>query len=257
MILLVAIALIFLPTNMLAESLLTESFDNTSMPGAAYNTFDPSIFDSSTRQGSSGYSVRWTWQTGEEEPDGVNTASRWTFSQTTDQLYISFYWYPAANWVGSGDAFHPHLIYIIPELWTNLSGGDLRIYIELSNRQLRMIVGQGESGTFYDTGDNINLSEWSHVECWFVLNTVGQPNGIMKMWLNGAEIYSNSAVSYRTSSDVHLGAIALGPWISDAGVGSPQQQTLYMDSMVITDEQSYARPSSITGISITGGCSIQ
>lgn len=257
MIILIIILHFILCNTIYASTLITETFDNTSLPNAAYNTFDPSIFDASTRQGESGYSVRWTWQEDEEEPDGVNTASRWEFASTTDQLYISFYWYPDSNWVGSGDAFHPHIIYITPELWTNLSGGNLRIYTELSNRQLRMIVGIGDGATFYDTGYNINLGEWSHVECWFKLNTVGQVNGVMKMWLNGIQVYTNSAVTYRTDVDVHLGAISLGPWISDGGVGSPQQQTLYMDSMVITDEEPYTS-SSPTISGVTGlGVSVQ
>jgi hypothetical protein len=46
-------------------------------------------------------------------------------------------------------------------------------------------------------------------------------------------------------------------WISDGGVGSPQQQTLYMDSMVITDEEPYTS-SSPTISGVTGlGVSVQ
>lgn len=251
---LAVIIAILVPLNSWAAALLQETFDNSSMPGAAYNSYDPSIFDSSVRVGTSGYSVRWSWVPLEEEPTGVNTASRWSFSQATDELYLSFYWRLNSDWQGSGWAFHPHLIYITDELWTNLSGGTLRVYVELTGTALRMIVGRGETTSWHETTGNLSLSTWYRIECWFKMNTVGQANGEMKMWVDGASVYDSSSVTYRTDADIHFSAVSLGPWMSNSNVGPNYGQTMWMDAMEFHDAipaTNVRKLNNVTGVRVT------
>lgn len=217
--------------------LVNETFDNTSMPLAAYNTFDVSIFDSTVRRGTSGYAVRWTWDEHDEEPNGVNTATRYEWTGT-EQLYFCCWWRLGSDWVGSGVGFHPHLFYVIPELWHNLSGGDLRVYIELTGDSPRLIIGIGEATTWINPTADLALSTWHKIECWFEMNTVtdgvGNSDGVMKVWVNGTSIYNSSTIVYKNNDSYTFAAIALGPWISTGdGANSPQAQSMWIDDMLI------------------------
>jgi len=250
----VIILLILAPLQAFGASLLQETFDNTGLPGAAYSTFDPSIFDSVVRVGASGYSVRWSWEATEEEPTGVSTASRWSLSQSTDDLYLSFYWRLNSDWQGSGWSFHPHLIYITDELWTNLSGGTLRVYVELTGATMRMVVGRGETTSWHETTANLSLSTWHRVECWFKMNTVGQANGEMKMWVDGISAYDSSSVTYRTDAAVHFAAVSLGPWMSNNNIGPDYGQTMWMDSLEMHDSMPIVttrKLNNVTGVRVT------
>jgi len=233
---------------------LQETFDNQALPGAAYSTFSSEVFDGTVRQGSSGYSAKWSWVALAEEPTGVDTASRWSLSQSTDELYLSFYWRLNSDWQGSGWSFHPHLIYITDELWTNLSGGTLRVYVELTGATMRMVVGRGETTSWHETTGTLSLSAWHRVECWFKMNTVGQGNGEMKMWVDGVSVYDSSSVTYRTDSGVHFAAVSLGPWMSNNNIGPDYAQTMWMDSMEVHDAmpiQSTRKLQNVTGVRVT------
>jgi hypothetical protein len=166
-----------------------------------------------------------------EAGNGTVVSVRKAFT-ASDNVYVSFYWRFNSDWVGSGLSYHPHLFFILDDVWTGLADGTLRVYIEVSELTARMIVGRGGTADWYDTTYEFSTDRWYKVDCWFKMNTVGSANGEMEMWVDGNSVYSNSSVTYRTSSSVHFAAFAAAPWISD---GSPRAQTMWMDELELAN----------------------
>jgi len=230
--------------------LLTETFNDQTLHGEFYDTFTAPTAYSTTEQYSGNSCAKFTWDINDTEPNGVNTASRWTFT-TTETIYTSFYWKLNSDWLGTGYGVHPHIIYITSDVdgdWANLEGGHLRVYIEVTdtvgNIRPRMIIGREGAASWHETIYNLTRSIWYHFETYHVMNTIGSSNGIMRMWVTpsgGATtlVYDSSSVLYRDAD--HTGMkfyeISIGPWISpSSGVGSPYAQTMWMDELIIGTE---------------------
>ena len=77
---------------------------------------------------------------------------------------------------------------------------------------------------------------WQHVEVYAQLNSVvggiGQTNGVLKYWLDGALIIDQSNVIFRTGANPNLAfnQFVIGPWIGD---GSPVDQRFWIDNLTL------------------------
>lgn len=220
-----------------ANLLLTQTFD-TAIPDN-WGIWNPNIFVSSPAQ--NGNSVQWAWAALAEQPTGVNSAHRWAFTET-DTLYALFYWRFDSSWRGTGWGYHPHIIYILPAIGTNLAGGDLRVYVETTDSGTnyaipRIVVGRGASTDFYTATSTYNMAAntWHKIEVYLVNNTVGSANGVARMTINGVEALNVTNATFRTSAGVRFGAIAIGPWMSASGQGPNVSQTMWMDELTIYD----------------------
>jgi hypothetical protein len=212
--------------------LLSEDFNDATLTGWEDDTGDVWI-DTSTMQSGAG---SWRIQYDSEATncrnsagDGTVVSIRYSFT-SSDQLYVRFWWRFNSDWVGSGQTYHPHLFFVLDELWANLAGGPLRVYVEVSALLLRFIVGRGGVEDWRDTTYEFTQGNWSKVELWMQMNTVGQSDGILSAWVDGTSVFSASDMTYRTSADYHYGAIAVAPWIGD---GSPQSQRMWMDELLV------------------------
>jgi len=260
------ILIILIPFNAWGTLLLQETFDNQSLPNASYATFSAVAFDDTVRQGGSGYSAKFTWDYLDEQPNGINTSTRYTFT-ATEELYVSFYWRFAADWVGSGVSYHPHLIYILSDedgLWGSPATSYLDVYIETTVLTPRMIIQDlakdtpiHGSGSFYSADTTMVRGQWYHVECYFKMNTIGQSDGVMRMWVDGSQVYSSTSVAYRNApyTNMKFNYILIGPWISiSPGNGSPQKQTMWIDSLEVHDSipsSSTRKLNNVTGVRVT------
>ena len=77
---------------------------------------------------------------------------------------------------------------------------------------------------------------WQHVEVYAQLNSVvggiGQTNGVLKYWLDGALIIDQSNVIFRTGANPNLAfnQFVIGPYIGD---GSPVDQRFWIDNLTL------------------------
>jgi hypothetical protein len=77
---------------------------------------------------------------------------------------------------------------------------------------------------------------WQHVEVYAQLNTVvggiGQTDGVLKYWLDGALIIDQSTVIFRTGANPNLvfNQFVIAPYIGD---GSPVDQSFWIDDLTV------------------------
>jgi hypothetical protein len=113
--------------------LFSEGFDDTDI--ASRGWFDGSSFNLDTSMKNSGAGcMKWTWAQGATSPTRSLTI-RHDFT-ATEELRLSFYWRFNSDWVGSGQSYQPHLLYILSDLdnnWGALADNYLDTYIEVNN----------------------------------------------------------------------------------------------------------------------------
>jgi hypothetical protein len=233
-----------------------EGFDNTSLAARSWDDDVTNVWVDSSQSQAGGDSFRHTWNNNAENVrNATNTANLVGVRKVIgneDEIYVEWYWRLNSDYVGSGETYHPHLIYIIDSLWSNLSSGTLGAYLELTGRELRAVVRQGAGAAdWHDSGYELPLNQWVKLGAYMKMNTVGQTDGIMRLYADGTQVYSDTAVSYRTSSSVYFNTIAIAPWISTGVGGSPQAQTMWMDELKIYD--GYTESSPTTGMAIGAG----
>jgi uncharacterized protein YjdB len=77
-------------------------------------------------------------------------------------------------------------------------------------------------------------NDWNFVEAYFQLNTVvngiGQPDGVMQYWFNGALILDRHDILYRTGAHptLQFNQFIIAPYIGD---GSPVDQSMFIDNL--------------------------
>jgi hypothetical protein len=80
------------------------------------------------------------------------------------------------------------------------------------------------------------LNSWQHVEVYLKMNSVsggvGQSDGIMRLWVDGAIMIDKNNVIYRTNQHPNLkwATIVLAPYI---GTNAIQTETMWMDELTI------------------------
>jgi hypothetical protein len=130
--------------------------------------------------------------------------------------------------------------------------------------------GHGSQECYQDGGDWVNGNDWDgskayfapgkwyHVEAYFKMNTVtngvGQPDGILRYWLDGSKIIEHSNIYFRTgqNADMKFTTFIIAPYIGD---GSPVDQTFWVDNLAVkTDVPSTVLPPlPPTGLTVTRG----
>jgi hypothetical protein len=93
------------------------------------------------------------------------------------------------------------------------------------------------TGATYNSGlPPLSRGTWHEVEFWVKLNTVGQPNGLQRVWIDGSLLAEWPNLTYRYTSDLRLNRVMLGFSHAGAEAASVQRQ-LYLDDLVILAAQ--------------------
>jgi len=271
------------------QTLLTESFNDANFSSRGWFDAFFSALDTTTKYAGNS-SAKFTWTTGATTPTGIPTMRH--DITPTDSLYVSFYWRFNTDWIGSGQPYHPHIVYILSDLdnhWGALAKNYLDTYIETTNltpaiyiqdglnivtsptvpwtntnnTENRAVAGcngitagadAGSSISCYNSGGwmngiawqspvNFSRGTWHHVETYFKMNTiagsVAQPNGEMRMWIDGNPAITKTNIVYRTNQHPTLkwGTFVLAPYIGDS---SPRVQTMWMDELTVGTTNPYA-----------------
>jgi len=235
-------------------TLLTETFDNQDLTYGGSACYDDqfvgtSAFDSSIKYAGA-YSNKNTWVEGAYYATGTGSAaSRWLFT-ASDRVYVSLYIRLGSDWVGSGQSYHPHLLFLLSDTdyntdpYCGIATNYLNCYIEPHENYLRLIIADelqtvpvhGE-GTFYNvSGRNFTLGQWYHIELWYKMNTPGQYNGELKAWIDGVITNINYInVHYRPVeySTMKWRTFVHASWIGDT---SPQTQSMWLDDIYLGTE---------------------
>ncbi len=91
---------------------------------------------------------------------------------------------------------------------------------------------------FRNTPGPYYKNDWHKIEAYFEMNTieqgVGIPNGKIRYWYDGQVLISSDSILMRTATnaDMKFNQLLYGPYI---GVGSPVDQTWWVDDLVIAD----------------------
>lgn len=94
------------------------------------------------------------------------------------------------------------------------------------------------NGRQWDYPSSITTNNWYKVEAYFKMNTitgsVANADGIQKLWINGVLVGNKTNIVYRTNKNPTLKwkTFVIAPWIGD---GSPQNQTMWMDELEVSD----------------------
>ena len=99
-------------------------------------------------------------------------------------------------------------------------------------------------------------NEWVHIEAYYKMNTisgsVGQADGVMKLWVNGVIANNYTHIVYRTNQDAtkKWAQMVIAPYIGD---GSPITQTMWVDELIIGTDEPYTNQPTLIGVTISGG----
>ena len=110
--------------------LLSENFEDSNFSSRGW--YDGSMTSIETSGCQSGNCLRWTWNSGQTQPVSSNTI-RYNIADT-DSLYVSVRVKFDANWRGSGQAYHPHLLLFPSSLdtaYAPLAYNYLQTYLEM------------------------------------------------------------------------------------------------------------------------------
>ena len=66
------------------------------------------------------------------------------------------------------------------------------------------------------------------------VDSVGRPDGILRIWVNDNIVYNSDRMLYRTAQNPKqaIKQVKITPYI---GVGSPKDQTMWIDDFVVYD----------------------
>jgi hypothetical protein len=104
------------------------------------------------------------------------------------------------------------------------------------------------AGTYYNgktipgTPSSLSIGSWHHVEAYFKLNDIvngkGVANGTVAYWLDGVQQIQHNDVMMRTGEypNMQFNQFVIGPYM---GSGSPQAQSFWMDSLLVSTTSPY------------------
>jgi hypothetical protein len=130
--------------------------------------------------------------------------------------------------------------------WSNTGGTEDRAVAGCNGNTTGADVGTGvtcyQSGSiwmnsrWWDGMSTFSLNSWQHVEVYLKMNSVsggvGQSDGTMRLWVDGAIMIDKNNVIYRTNKHPNLkwATFVLGPYI---GTDAIQTETMWMDELTI------------------------
>lgn len=98
---------------------------------------------------------------------------------------------------------------------------------------------------FSNTQGPYYKNDWHLVEAYVKLNSIvngkGAKDGVLQYWFDGKPIIDNKNVVFRTglNPDMKFNQFIIGPYI---GVGSPVDQTFWVDNLVVATDRSTVQP---------------
>ena len=93
------------------------------------------------------------------------------------------------------------------------------------------------SATTYAASRRLTAGVWHRVEFWVRLNTVGQSDGLQRIWLDGQLVGEWSGLTFRTSRILALNSVML-----DGAATAPQTQHLYIDDVQLLSAPPTTQP---------------
>lgn len=164
------------------------------------------------------------------------------------------------GWVGSGQPFHPHELYLLTNLdgrYAGLARSHLTVYVEQNAGRPVMLlqdslnIGQGAvagcdvlPGDCYTSGGNrmngrawaaqvapLTPGGWHTVEATVRLNTPGQPDGELSLTVDGTRVLhvTDAVMRSVTNASMQLNQLVIGPYMSR----SPVEQTMWVDDVAV------------------------
>ncbi len=300
-----AIVILFLlvtsPCNA-ATLLLTEGFNDTSFTARTwYDETGGAVSTTSPHEGAGSLYCAFA-------SSGTNCAGgdpRRHLFTASNEVYVSFWLKLSADWQGSGQTYHPHMIYLMTDNdasdYEGMYGSVSTAYIEIlgtvpqvglqdganintsyigtnlygvtETRAAHGCNGWNDLNTWevqdcFDVGGGtyvngrmtrasagISLNTWHHFEGYFKMNSitggVAQPDGAMKLWVDGALVKSYTDLILRTNARATMkwNKIIISPYIGD---GSPIAQSLYIDALNIYDGIPVTAVGNMGGVSAAG-----
>src|SRR4051812_41459014 len=272
--------------------LFQEDFENASLGSREWYDNTSATISTAEHVTGSTASAQYHFLSGANTPtSGGSQRHKFTPSNS---FYVSFYVKYSTNWVGSGQAYHPHEFYLLSTMDGDYDGPSdnfLDVYIEhnyqnggrprfamqdnkavntsngavpnnligvTENRSTGGCNGVVETNIFsecYNAGtywyNDKQLTgpvtfqpnpgtgyknNWNFVEAYFQLNTIvngiGQADGVMQYWFNGALIIDRHDILFRTGArpTLQFSQFIIAPYIGD---GSPADQSMWIDNLKV------------------------
>jgi hypothetical protein len=137
-----------------AAILFQERFEDTDL--ASRGWYDNTTLELSTKEHLPGSksSVEFHFLKGARVPEQSGGSIRKKFAES-DAIYVSFYIKHSANWVGSGQPYHPHEFYIL----TNIDGGQCGDYCGLSVSHLTTYIEENGGMPALEIQDVLNIDQ--------------------------------------------------------------------------------------------------
>jgi hypothetical protein len=270
--------------------LFQENFEDANLSSRGWYDNTSTLLSTVEHIAGSNSSAQYHFLAGATTPT-TGGAQRHKFTPSSS-LYVSYYVKYSANWVGSGQTYHPHEFYAMSNLDGDFdgpsnaymtvyleqnyqNGGKPAMYIQdnksinttsgaLPNNLVGVTENRSTSGcngisespwsvvSCYDAPPWYNAkgmigpvvfqpnagagykNNWNFVEAYYQLNTVvngiGQPDGVLQYWFNGALIIDRHDVIYRTGArpTLQFNQFLVAPYIGD---GSPVDQSMFIDNL--------------------------
>ena len=191
--------------------------------------------DNTTNTPSGGGALRFTYGAGTYTSSvGVGGASYTTTGQT--ELYVGhwmkwsspFTWNPIATKMVSVFLSNPGSVARDNFVFTVQNGGNT-----LTFTQQLWAAPNTQNRNTNIANQAFQLNRWYWFEFHARLNTVGQPNGLLEVWVDNKLVMSHSDVTYRTY-DSPWGVIQHAPVWGGGGGTISQQQYFWVDHTVIS-----------------------
>jgi hypothetical protein len=147
-------------------------------------------------------------------------------------VYAKWWWWVPSTLEG-GVAGH-HAFRITKQVGNNFQGGgqlDTGMGAGGTNFTFSVLTDLNSRGLDLYNLFNVPQNQWFQFEILTTLNTVGQSNGILKVWINGNVVYNNTNLVYRTDPSWRYNTFLAVTNID----GSSAASYWYMDDMEIWD----------------------
>jgi hypothetical protein len=181
-------------------------------------------------------------------------------------VYLSYWVRYSDNWVGSQLSSHPHEFFFLTHAdpdFVGPAGAQLEVLVEqthcLRDRLGRndcpgsdtgmlprlvvssatsMVTGRIDADAvfFSDAAGPRYKGDWHHVEAYFEMGSApGVADGVAAYWHDGTVVIDRADVLFWASGSTpaEFSHMLIGPYINGRGAGSPVEQTMWIDDLVV------------------------
>lgn len=244
--------------------LFREGFDDDRLLQRGW--YDDQRFKISAEAYAGSGGIEYHWKSRTTSPDS-SSGVRHLF-EPTDTVYLRFFIKLSKEWRWTRRPYHPHLMHFMTSENGNYHGpsvSHLTLYIEPQNGKLRLAAHDiqnkdaphgltqgplrgGYNGKFYDSQEPLFTDDkWHSVEALFKLNSLDldrdKPNadGIVRGWFDSKLVVDRTDVVLRSTDfpKMKFTQFLLTPYFGPGLL--PQEQTLWIDELVIATERLESR----------------